>query len=182
MMSHPLRATGRLTSVDNQQAYNLRDNTHRLTTVKSTSSTQRSTVMLTSTYLLSAGPSAITAQWSPGTTNQPATTPIIAFDPSGATTQPADQNASSTQSTIQLSTKLKMGRNHLPRAAKEQKNYWPTIAKIFELCNYFALLNPVNQVSKLVSIERAKKDKLSASNLAPNNGGNRWQANGKEFG
>ncbi|KZV46624.1 hypothetical protein F511_37856 [Dorcoceras hygrometricum] len=43
------------------------------------------------------GPSAITVQWPSGATTQSATTPMIAFDPSGGTTQPADQNASSTQ-------------------------------------------------------------------------------------
>ncbi|KZV32536.1 hypothetical protein F511_35351 [Dorcoceras hygrometricum] len=46
---------------------------------------------------LQTGPSAITDQWSSGATNQPATTPMIAFDPSGATNQSADQNGSSTQ-------------------------------------------------------------------------------------
>ncbi|KZV58060.1 hypothetical protein F511_42595 [Dorcoceras hygrometricum] len=44
------------------------------------------------------------------------------------------------QSTIQLSLKLKMGKNHLPKAAKEQKNYWSTITKRYEHCNYFMLL------------------------------------------
>ncbi|KZV20646.1 hypothetical protein F511_30252 [Dorcoceras hygrometricum] len=42
-------------------------------------------------------PSAITARWSSGAANQPATIPMIAFDPLGATTQSADQNSSSTQ-------------------------------------------------------------------------------------
>ncbi|KZV47359.1 hypothetical protein F511_35630 [Dorcoceras hygrometricum] len=41
------------------------------------------------------------------------------------------------QSTTQLSTKLKMERNHLPKAAKEPKNYGSTIAKIHEHCNNF---------------------------------------------
>ncbi|KZV34065.1 pentatricopeptide repeat-containing protein [Dorcoceras hygrometricum] len=36
-------------------------------------------------------------------------------------------------------SKLNSVRNHLFKAAKEQKNHCSTITKIFELCNYFAL-------------------------------------------
>ncbi|KZV39504.1 hypothetical protein F511_36664 [Dorcoceras hygrometricum] len=43
--------------------------------------------------------------------------------------------------TTQLSTKIKMERNHLPKAANEQKNYGSTIAKTHEHYNNFALLN-----------------------------------------
>ncbi|KZV47361.1 hypothetical protein F511_35632 [Dorcoceras hygrometricum] len=42
-------------------------------------------------------------------------------------------------STTQLSKKLKMERNHLPKAAKEHKNYDSTIAEIHEHCNNFVL-------------------------------------------
>ncbi|KZV15939.1 hypothetical protein F511_08730 [Dorcoceras hygrometricum] len=37
-------------------------------------------------------------------------------------------------------TKLKSVKNHLPKAVKEQKNYWSTIAKTYEHYNNFALL------------------------------------------
>ncbi|KZV18658.1 hypothetical protein F511_41189 [Dorcoceras hygrometricum] len=43
-------------------------------------------------------------------------------------------------STTQLSTKLKMERNQLPKTSKEQKNYGSTIMKIHEHCNKFMLL------------------------------------------
>ncbi|KZV58706.1 hypothetical protein F511_28795 [Dorcoceras hygrometricum] len=35
--------------------------------------------------------------------------------------------------------KLKSVKNHLPKAVKEQKNYWSTVAKTYEHCNNFAL-------------------------------------------
>ncbi|KZV51519.1 coiled-coil domain-containing protein 124 [Dorcoceras hygrometricum] len=69
-----------------------------------------------------------------------------------------------------------MERNHLPKAAKEQKNYGSTIAKTLEHCNNFVLLNSATPVPKLVSIEHSREYELSATNLAPNGGVKRRQS------
>ncbi|KZV30467.1 aberrant pollen transmission 1 (ISS) [Dorcoceras hygrometricum] len=74
---------------------------------------------------------------------------LATLDLSGATTQPVDRNVPRNSalkgirfnSTTQPSTKLKMERNHLPKAAKEHTNYGSTVAKIHKHCNNFALHN-----------------------------------------
>ncbi|KZV31474.1 multicopper oxidase [Dorcoceras hygrometricum] len=200
--------------------------------------------------------------------NQLATTPMIAFDPSGATTQSADQNAISTQvinrisgdtpqpvihmlmpkavykGSIRTSNQLKSqsdltrarhkqsaqvcfltgsrqaqpklpGSSNLPKQLASQlktkrilltaycqgsrlltkallaltKLEWEEsltqklksergkpstgIHEDIRTCNYFVPLPQVDLQLQLVSIERAKQDEPNATNLAPNNGGNR---------
>ncbi|KZV33597.1 hypothetical protein F511_30840 [Dorcoceras hygrometricum] len=125
------------------------------THIQSAGGSHRSVIFWNDTH------STIKAQWYSGTKTQSATTSMIALDLSGATTQPADHNASSTRASIKFrlnilkprslkqlpqlngalssSSKLRSVRNHLPKAVQGRKNHWTTIAKIFELCNYFAL-------------------------------------------
>ncbi|KZV48099.1 serine/threonine-protein kinase ATR [Dorcoceras hygrometricum] len=92
------------------------------------------------------GPSTITAQWSSGATTQPDTTPMIALDLSGATTQPADHNASSTRVINQI-FRLKI-------AVREQKKHWSTVTKISKLCNYFALPQLIDSSPQTVNNRR----------------------------
>ncbi|KZV58581.1 hypothetical protein F511_26005 [Dorcoceras hygrometricum] len=54
--------------------------------------------------------------------------------------------------------------------------------EVTRICNYCDPLPKVDLHSKLVSIERAKQDEPSATNLAPKNGGNRRKSNGEGFG
>ncbi|KZV18114.1 hypothetical protein F511_28614 [Dorcoceras hygrometricum] len=89
---------------------------------------------------------------------------------------------STLQSTTQLSTKLKMKRNHSPKAAKEQTNYGSTIAKIHEHCNNFALLKSVNSSLQTGINQRSRENELSATNLAPKGGVKRRQSTEIGFG
>ncbi|KZV26669.1 hypothetical protein F511_33530 [Dorcoceras hygrometricum] len=56
--------------------------------------------------------------------------------------------------------KLKSVKNHLPKAVKEQKNYWSTIAKTLKHYSNFVFLNSATPASKLVSIESLREDEL----------------------
>ncbi|KZV45388.1 hypothetical protein F511_05552 [Dorcoceras hygrometricum] len=76
-------------------------------------------------------------------------------------------------------SKLKSVRNHLLKAAQEQKNHWSTIAKISNSATTSRSLNSSIQVSKLISIESPKEYELSATNLAPNGGVNRRRSTEK---
>ncbi|KZV15740.1 hypothetical protein F511_08936 [Dorcoceras hygrometricum] len=116
-----------------------------------------------------------------GATTQPATI-IATLDLSGTTTQPTDHN-------VQRNSALRGIRLKIPRrnttgsarklkykAAKEQKNTWPTIAKINELCNYFTFLIFVDSHLQTGTNQKSRGDKLSSTNLAPNYGINRRQS------
>ncbi|KZV48899.1 hypothetical protein F511_16815 [Dorcoceras hygrometricum] len=104
------------------------------------------------------------------------------LDLSGTTTQLVDHNMQWEFSFQRKSGSIspqKLSRGYYKlesKAVEEEKNYWSTIAKTHEHCNYFALLNPVTPVSKLVLIESPREDELSASNIAPNGGENRRQS------
>ncbi|KZV18173.1 hypothetical protein F511_31368 [Dorcoceras hygrometricum] len=126
-------------------------------------------------------PSTITAQWSSGATTQSATTPMTALDLSGATTQPADHNASSTQDPTAL-TKLRTRRNRLPRSSKETGEAIDQISRRY--LNLQLLRNSSTRRSKApqVSIESSKPGEPSATNLAPNNGENRRKSQKKDLG
>ncbi|KZV15530.1 TMV resistance protein N-like [Dorcoceras hygrometricum] len=138
------------------------------------------------------------AVWYSGTKTQPPTTSKIALDLSGATTQPADHNvqrisvlkeirlnilvAYSATSTLQsitpLSTKLKMERIHLPKAAKEQTklrfhNHEDTRTLQQLRAPQFRLLQSPNWY-------QSNAYELSATNLGPNGGVKRRQS--KEIG
>ncbi|KZV54994.1 hypothetical protein F511_25294 [Dorcoceras hygrometricum] len=75
------------------------------------------------------------------------------------------------------------GKNHLPRSSNQNgENHRLEVVKIFEPATTSLLFDNSIYNFKLVSIKRAKQDETSATNLAPNNGENRWQSNGEGFG
>ncbi|KZV22639.1 hypothetical protein F511_13098 [Dorcoceras hygrometricum] len=78
---------------------------------------------------------------------------------------PYDPNFSKTQTGNAYKPKFK--------AVKGQKNHWTTITKLSNSTTTSRSFNSSIQVSKLVSIERPRGYELSATNLAPNDDGNR---------
>ncbi|KZV18379.1 resolvase [Dorcoceras hygrometricum] len=94
--------------------------------------------------------------------DRPAGAPLC---PAWLPEEPAKANTAAQKqgkSTIQLSTKLKRGGNHLPKAAKEQKNYWYNRKKIRTL-----QLLRAPQIRRLKSPNWHQSKELSKTNPTP---------------
>ncbi|KZV52427.1 hypothetical protein F511_12933 [Dorcoceras hygrometricum] len=87
----------------------------------------------------------------------------------------------STQALLAL-TKLKMGGSLTQKLNMNGKNHRLEVTKILKPATTFLLFHKSIYNYELVSTERAKQDEPSATNLAPNNGGNRRQSNGEGLG